>query len=201
MRQRVDITGRKFARLTAIERLKGSRWKFECECGGFVIQHSSWVKNGNTKSCGCLQKDQWKASSDIHSKHPLYMLWCGMKARCDDENHVAYPRYGGKGIRVCQRWMDFEKFIEDVDPRPAGHSLDRLNNGADYRPGNTRWATPTEQSENTSRNKYLEFNGVRLTVSQWSRQLGIDQRTLNRRRYLGWSDEEIITTGIGDSRC
>jgi hypothetical protein len=133
--------------------------------------------------------------------HPLYHLWNGMKARCRDPNHVGYKSYGAKGIKVCDRWLTFAHFVADVGERPEGTSLDRKRVKENYGPNNWQWATSLEQSENTTRNQYIESGGERLTISQWSRKLGIDQRTLNRRRYLGWSDHDVINRPIGEARC
>lgn len=198
----IDITGQTFNRLTAIARVKGRRWRFRCECGEEIVQDSAPVKNGNTKSCGCLSREITISRSTKHGfasrdcRHPLYDLWVGMKSRCLNPNHVAYPRYGGAGITVCDRWLSFSNFVSDMGPRPTGASLDRINGLKGYEPTNCRWANRTEQSENTCRNQYLEVDGERLTVSQWARKLGVDQRTLNRRRALGWSDRDVITKPI-----
>ena len=203
----IDLTGQKFNRLTAIRRdpKRPLNWFFQCDCGTIKSQQAGNVKSGAVKSCGCLFREMLDERVAVgyangENKHPLFDLWAGMIARCENPNHKGFHNYGGKGVKVCSRWKDFMTFVKDVGDRPEGTSLDRIRSEGDYEPGNWRWATPKEQSLNTKRNVYLELSGVRLTVSEWSEKLGIDQRTLNRRRQLGWSDEQILTIPIRGKR-
>lgn len=203
--RRMNITGDRYERLVAVERQTNGLWLFRCDCGSEIIRSIGQVRCGNTKSCGCLNRDRIVERNTKHggtqrgkARHPLYNLWAGMKARCSDPNHIAFKNYGAKGIKVCERWLDFQNFVEGMGPRPSGTSIDRIKTDGDYEPENCRWATRREQQENTSRNRYLEVHGERLTVSQWARKLGVDQRILNRRRALGWSDQDVILKPIGE---
>lgn len=208
MPRKIDLTGRKFQRLTALSRDTSRRqhWFFLCDCGNVKSQRAPCVTSGAIKSCGCANIEALRNKGTHRgtvkgAKHPLWDLWCGMIARCENPNHVGYANYGGRGIAVCQRWKDFVAFTSDVGARPAGFSLDRLDTNGNYEPGNFRWATPREQSLNTSRNVHLTLDGERATVSQWAEKLGVDQRTLNRRRALGWSEYDVLTVPVGGKRA
>ena len=125
-------------------------------------------------------------------RHPLYRLWLGMKSRCLNVNNKSYPRYGGRGIKVCERWMTFANFVEDMGERPPGTSLDRINNDGNYELSNCRWATVYEQSQNRSTNRNLTVNGETYCLSEWSRRTGINPSTIKRRKRAGYTDEEIF---------
>lgn len=128
------------------------------------------------------------------SRHPLYLLWNGMKQRCANPKSANYKNYGAKGVRVCARWVEsFPAFLADMGERPAGKSLDRYPNAkGNYEPGNCRWASRQQQNENTSRNRYLEVGGERLTISQWARKLGVSRLRLTARLNRGWSDSDTV---------
>ena len=125
---------------------------------------------------------------------PTHNSWVQMRARCNSTTHHAYARYGGRGITVCERWEDFRNFLEDMGERPTGTTLDRMDNDADYRPGNCRWATKKEQSNNTATNHLLHFDGKSLTIAQWSRELGVDHALIRKRLSHNWSTERALTT-------
>jgi hypothetical protein len=129
------------------------------------------------------------------SRHPLYDVWKGIIRRCTDINCAAYDRYGGRGIGICERWMQLENFIADMHPRPAGSSIERIDNNGNYEPSNCRWSSYKEQANNTRSNRWLTLNGVTLTTSEWARNLGISRRTITTRldRH-GWSVEKALTT-------
>lgn len=148
-----DLEGCKFGRLTVTEfcfSLKKKRvWLCQCDCGNwhFAVTHD--LLSGHTKSCGCYRAKGMRKPNAAR-RHPLFALWCGMRQRCCNVRHVSFPWYGGRGIRVCPEWSaSFWQFVRDVGERPApGLSLDRIDPDDDYRPGNVRWATPTEQQRN-----------------------------------------------------
>lgn len=118
---------------------------------------------------------------------PEFRSWCGMIQRCTDTNHVKYHRYGGRGIKVCDRWLQsFELFFEDMGPRPTGMTLDRINNDGHYEPGNCRWATNEEQANKRSTNRVIEHNGEKKTVSEWAQYIGISYSALQSRIERGW---------------
>ena len=128
-----------------------------------------------------------------------YQSWCCMKRRCYDQNFAGYSRYGARGITVHPTWIDsFQKFLNDVGERPTkDHSLDRFpNKNGNYEPGNVRWATAKEQSNNKTTNRLLSFRGEERTVSQWADGLGISDKALRDRIKRGWSLEEALSTKL-----
>jgi hypothetical protein len=144
--------GDKYGKLTAIkfdhkDKQRKKYWLFKCDCGNEKVIRVSNIKNENTKSCGCLKK----RVSTIHEmiRTRTYRSWASMKQRCLNKNHVRYKNYGGRGIMVCDEWMEFENFYRDMGERPEGKTLDRFpDNNGNYCKENCRWATPKEQTEN-----------------------------------------------------
>jgi hypothetical protein len=130
------------------------------------------------------------------SKSPAYCSWQDMKTRCYNPRRDKYLRYGGRGIRVCDRWLHFVNFLEDMGERPPGHTLDRIDNDGNYEPGNCRWATPTVQSNNNSRNKKIVIAGVEKTQTQWCRHYGISLFTFRSRLLRGISPLEALTNPL-----
>lgn len=149
--------GQRFERLTVVERSGSSssgeaRWLCLCDCGNTSTTSASNLRRGNTKSCGCLQREQMAARSRKHGGTGTveYIAWNAMVQRCTRESHPAYKNYGGRGITVCAQWRhDFSAFLAHIGPRPSrNHSLDRIDNGRGYEPGNVRWATLSTQASN-----------------------------------------------------
>jgi hypothetical protein len=136
-----------------------------------------------------------KTNPDAIKRHPLYGVWMCMKDRCRRPNNKAFPAYGGRGIRVCDRWRhDFLNFVQDMGPRPTkAHTLERINNDGNYEPGNCRWATRKEQLNNTRINHFVEFLGQKLSLAQWAEILKLDRTTLLGRLRRGWPIEKAVT--------
>lgn len=157
----IDLTEKVFGRLTVLRRgpTQGggqTTWVCRCACGSsrdVIVQRSGLVA-GKTVSCGCHRKELTTQVNTIHghrtSKDPsgTYRTWMAMHRRCSRPGSVSYQYYGGKGIKVCERWSNFERFLADMGERPAGKTLDRVDGDGHYEPGNCRWATPKEQAQN-----------------------------------------------------
>ena len=137
-------------------------------------------------------------NGEAKTRHELFRTWSSMVQRCTNQNVNCFKSYGGKGVRVCDRWMNFWNFVEDVKNRPSKkHSLDRINTKGDYEPANVRWATQTEQLRNQERNVRLEFDGNEMCVSEWAEKTGISKEVIfSRIRKLGWSVEKTLSTPV-----
>lgn len=139
-------------------------------------------------------KTHGHASGRTHSR--AYSAWHQMKARCQNTNCSAYKDYGARGIGFCERWRRFELFLEDMGEPPLSTSLDRKDNNGGYCKENCQWADDKAQQNNKRDNVSLEFDGKRLTVSQWAERLGIKVNTLQYRLLRGWDVERALTVQV-----
>lgn len=170
-----DLTGVRFKKLTVVSLAhKDGRahWKCLCDCGNEIIVASNHLQKTNgTASCGCARDTH--GYSRVGAIHPLYRVWLAMRERCNNSSCSHYKWYGARGITVCQEWDDFETFKRDMGDRPEGRSLDRIDNNGPYSKENCRWATKQEQIWNTSKARWIEFNGQRKVLSEWARYFGV----------------------------
>lgn len=176
-------------------------WDCLCDCGNVKIVRSDHLKGGRILSCGCLFVEKMRAIKTTHGKtgSRAYRIWRNMITRCTNSNIAIddWNRYGGRGIKVCDRWKNsFEAFLGDMGEPNQGMSLDRFPDvNGDYEPGNCRWATSKEQCNNKRNNHMVEFNGKTMTIAQWAEETGINHGTiLSRIRNFGWSAERALTT-------
>jgi hypothetical protein len=204
----LDLSGMRFGRLLVIHRVenigKRAAWLCLCDCGANVIVQSTSLTRGNTKSCGCLQKDiARETGSRLLTKHGrfkknkrLYKIWKHIIERCNDTKFKYYKDYGGRGIKICNAWMCFDNFYQWALNNGYSDNLtiDRINVDGNYEPGNCRWATPKMQSRNRRSNKLITFNGVTKTYAEWDEYLGFPAGTIRIRKFREWTDEQAITT-------
>ncbi len=179
MTQRIELAGQKFGSLTATHYAGNNAWECICDCGVTKVIPSIALRRGLVKSCGCKRGEMISAHRTTHgmSRTPTYETWCKMIARCTKKNAVQYKYYGGRGITVCDRWLSFENFLTDMGVRPEGTSLDRIDNDGNYEPDNCRWATQTEQCNNTRRSVIYEGK----TIKEWATILGISYAAVSWR--------------------
>ncbi len=199
-----DLRGQKFGRLVVTEYAglisAQNKWKCICDCGKTHTASTSSLTSGKTKSCGCYRKS-FRVTHGLYQvnpgrhKLPEFTCWKAVIGRCLDKNHCAYEMYGGSGITVCARWMDFENFLVDMGPRPSmGHTVDRYpDNTGNYEPGNCRWATTREQTNNRCNTVWVEHEGVRMSLTDAIELVGADAQLISSRIKLGWSFERAIS--------
>jgi hypothetical protein len=193
---RFDLVGQFFGRLTVVAfagRMSArDTWSCACACGKAVVVRQNNLKSGNTTSCGCAHVKHGRAKKDHRDE--TYNSWQSMIARVDGQRGARTAKsYSDRGISMCERWRSFACFLADMGPRPAGRSLDRINNNGGYEPGNCRWATRTEQQRNRRCNVVLLFNGRSACLSEWADSLGLSRSTLRKRINSGWSVESALT--------
>lgn len=194
----VDLTSQRFGRLTVMEQVphekkEVTKWRCICDCGKetIVIGHS--LKTGNTQSCGCLNKETTTKTHGhtVGGKFtPEYSSWAAMLTRCTNPNSMHYYRYGGRGIKVSERWLhSFETFLEDMGSRPKGrYSIERKNNEGNYEPGNCFWATDRQQTRNRGlfKNNKAGVKGIFFenSTEKWVASIGVDGKQLHLGRFV-----------------
>ena len=190
--KRADLVGQRFGRLVvqSLDRVEDNTcyWLCICDCGGTSSISSYILSSGKKQSCGCLRRELARANAiKRNTKHgktgtKVWLSWSSMLERCNDTSHKAYGDYGGRGITVCDRWLEFNNFYEDMGEPPSDkHSIDRIDNNKGYYLENCRWATCKEQSNNRRSNRELTINGKSQTVAQWAEELNINYYTLYYR--------------------
>ena len=206
MSRKIDLIDQRFGKLVVIEEVGKNKWnnviwKCRCDCGNVKNVTSHDLRSGASQSCGC--------SHITHgmTKTRFYKIFLYINQRCGNKNSTNYSRYGGRGIK-CP-WSSFEEFYNDMYESYLKHceefgerntSIDRIDNDGDYSKENCRWATKEEQDNNMRRSRFIEFNGIKLTIVQWSNRLGIKYDTLLARLNNGWDVEKALTTPIQKRR-
>lgn len=195
-----ELTGQRFGRLLVVSRAENSssghgRWNCICDCSEQNTVLASNLKSGKVISCGCAQVEA--ITRHGQSRTPEYKAWGHMKERCGNPSTKHFESYGGRGIKVCEEWMDFNKFIEDMGGRPSKiHSIERIDNNKGYSKENCKWATKTEQMNNRRNCRRVVFNSEELTISQLSKKTGIARNTLNRRIVLKGMSPEMAVNAV-----
>lgn len=209
-----ETIGSTFGRLTALSAVESQtkppgrrRYLCRCSCGSEVTVDGSSLRNGNTKSCGCLISEGIIERSTKHGfarscgELPEYSAWSMTRQRCENPNQRDYKYYGGRGIRVCERWKNFSNFIDDMGPRPPGYTLERVNNDLDYGPENCVWAPRRAQTKNRRITNLLTCWGQTKTFSEWSDITGIAYSTIKARvKRLGYPPEIALTKPVKEGQ-
>jgi len=199
----LDLIGQKFGRLTVLRKIKTNRIKWECicTCGKTKTIAPESLLRGHTKSCGCLLSETSTKTHTLHGGRkdgkytPEYRVWSGMKNRCNNPNSEHWLSYGGRGINICDRWVNsFENFLEDMGKKPFKTAqIDRINNDLGYFKENCKWSTPKENSRNKRDSVYILHNGVTLHVKDWQDNIGIASTTIKARIKTGWTIDKAMT--------
>lgn len=202
-REYPDLTGDRFGRLVVVayaaKRGKRTMLVCRCDCGAERIVDRGNLASGKTRSCGCAVRLGIAHPNQRHGmrKTSVYRRWSGMIQRCTNPKSDQWEHYGGRGIRVCERWLSFEAFHADMGDPPAGTTLDRIDVDGNYEPGNCRWATAAEQARNRRTSTLLTHAGKTQSISDWSDETGINRQSIRSRILnLGWSVERALTTPV-----
>ena len=196
-----DLTGQKFNKLLVLKQVRKNKgktyWLCKCDCGKETIVEGYKLKTGHIRSCGCLQREINIKRLTTHnlSKSKLYEIWCAIKNRCLNKNLKTYKNYGGRGITVCQEWLnDFKTFYDWAinNGYSDGLTIDRINNDGNYEPDNCRWASRKTQANNRRTCKTFTYNGVTKNYKQWCEFLKINYKTFYSRISRGWKIETAL---------
>lgn len=195
------VVGQRYGRLVATGLTRCAKTNqllavCSCDCGSVVTQQMHYLVSGRRVSCGCKSREGRVGDK---TKKPEYIPWAAMIARCYCEGSDRYPYYGGRGIKVCEKWRSsFDAFLLDVGERPtSGHSLERDDVNGHYEPGNVRWATRKEQARNRRNSRKLTVNGITRTIAEWSELTGISRSMIEYRIKRGqMTPEQIVSTPV-----
>jgi hypothetical protein len=199
----IDLVGQKIGKLIVIKQTgknKGGnyKWLCLCDCGKETVIRGGDLRNGHTKSCGCLkiEKITIHGCSIKSKKFGTYTSWEGMNQRCNNPNHKYYFYYGGRGIKICKRWRKFPNFLKDMGERPIRYQIDRIDNNGNYCKSNCRWVTRKQQARNKRNNHLIFYGGKTQCISAWSEEMGISEDVLRNRFERGWLIERALITPV-----
>ncbi len=193
-----DRTGLTFGRLTVLgyagARRKHRLWVCQCECGNTRTVAANNLATGHTNSCGCYCADRIK---EVHTTHGMsytrtHRSWLSMKDRCHNSNSTAFADYGGRGIRICKRWLVFENFLNDMGIARDGMTLERVDVNKNYGPGNCEWIPLKMQNRNKRSTVYVTILGEKISLIVACEKYNTKYETAYRRLRRGWSDKEVI---------
>ena len=191
----IDLTNTRVNKLRVLRRVenvgKQPAWLCRCDCGTEKAILGMHLRAGKPVDCGCEYLARQRAAHVRHgmTDSPEWKAWKSMLDRCLNDRHPSWKHYGGRGIKVCKRWRTFENFYADMGPRPAGYSLDRIDNSKGYSPANCRWATDHEQQNNRRSNVRLTLDGKTKTLKEWAAHFGVDYAVVKYRRAVGTPEE------------
>lgn len=194
----IDLTNTRVNKLRVLRRVenvgKQPAWLCRCDCGTEKAILGMHLRAKKPVDCGCTLAARQSASHTRHgmTDSPEWKSWKSMLDRCLNDHHPSWAHYGGRGIKVCKRWLTFENFYADMGVRPAKHSLDRIDNSKGYRPANCRWATWQEQQNNRRSNVCLTLDGETRTMRQWATHFGIKYSVVKARHASGKTGMDLF---------
>lgn len=188
-REKWNLEGQRFGRLLVLNKAESAKgqsvWNCQCDCGTTKAIRGIALRAGRTISCGCYGRENrtkhGRKSKRLDNKtDPTYTSYINMKTRILNPNANNYKNYGGRGIRICEQWLNggFEQFLLDMGERPEGKTLDRIDHNGDYCPENCKWSTAQEQSENKRNSILITFNGRTKCLTSWARELSVSRKAI-----------------------
>lgn len=172
----------------------------KCSCGQVVFMQASRITGYRSRFASCNINGHRYNGTRVHghtkrgNNSPTFNCWNSMIQRCHNPLNSSYDRYGGRGVVVCDRWKLFINFLRDMGIRPDGLTLGRINNDGNYEPSNCRWETRSQQARNRRSSHFIEHNGQRKTIAEWSEITGLSQKAIQQRASAGWASDKILTT-------
>lgn len=194
----MKLEGLRFGKMLILKRTEGyighsPAVLCRCDCGNEKTVAYGNLKNGVTTSCGCVHKQMMRDKGRGHKGTPVYEVWVSMRHRCRNPNAKGYSYYGGRGIKVCERWdQSYENFLADMGPRPDGYSIDRIDVNGNYCPENCRWATSEEQGVTTRKTIRVHHKGKDYSSSRFADKCGVSRYKTMKLAKEGLSGEQII---------
>lgn len=182
----INLENQRFGMLEVISRANNSKngkavWNCRCDCGNYSTPRGESLRRGHATSCGCVRGAKLVKHNTTHglTNSKEYSVWSNMKNRCTSLSSPYYKYYGGKGVKICSRWMEsFENFYNDMGKCPDDkYSIDRIDVNGDYEPSNCRWSDFKEQANNKTSNSNIEYNGVTKNKKQWAEYLGVNYKS------------------------
>ena len=210
MKTTPDLIGKTFNQLTVIadggrDKKMNVLWLCKCTCGGTTLQHSYDLRSGKVGSCGCIRRSGDKGTTHGYARSgrrrsAVYSVWATMVQRCTNPKDPNYPRYGGRGITVCNRWAVFENFLADMGEPAKGQTLERVNNALGYSAENCVWATTRTQNRNKRSNVWITIGDETKLQQDWLDELGVGPAHLHYYMKQGMSRESALERIISKKR-
>lgn len=199
----IDLTGQSFGQLTVLSRAENNgiavMWNCVCSCGTVKSVSAGNLTKGSTVSCGCYRIKNTISRLSTHGMRytPTYRAWIAMRRRCFVESDDSFKDYGGRGVTVCDRWVNsFDNFLSDMGVRPDGKSLDRIYVNGPYSPENCRWSSLVEQARNKRNSRFITYDGETLSMAEWCERLGGGRSVVSGRLLRGWSEARAVSEPI-----
>lgn len=206
MHKALDLTGQRIGTCVVLEfafRRNGARhWKVRCDCGHerAVSVCNLRTRGSSCPECAKVRIAKLRRTHGESGRSPEHRSWASMITRCQNPSNKSFKSYGGRGIRVCERWRKFENFLADMGRRPsARHSLDRKNVDGHYEPENCRWATAPEQGRNKRKNHLVTIGDETKCVADWAEIAGVRYGTMLFRVKKGWTGQKLLRPAMQSS--